>query len=223
MKQCKKCKEIKDINEFYTKKNSCKNCEIERVKKYQILNKEKISKRRKERYLENREEELKKKRKYDDENREKIREKARNAYDPEKSKLYYLENKEEILARNKEWSNKNKEYHRELNRENSKKWLKENPHVVVWRQILYRTIKKFNKTKESSTIEMLGYSAIDLKCHIESLFEEGMSWENWGEWHIDHIKPLATFDIDTQVNIVNSLNNLRPLWAQDNLRRKKRP
>jgi hypothetical protein len=66
-------------------------------------------------------------------------------------------------------------------------------------------------------IEMLGYSANDLKIHIESLFRDGMSWENYGEWHIDHIKPLSSFENDEDISIVNCLENLQPLWAFENL------
>jgi hypothetical protein len=47
-----------------------------------------------------------------------------------------------------------------------------------------------------------------------------MSWENYGEWHIDHIKMVSEFDKDTPVDIVNSLKNVRPLWAEHNCSRK---
>ena len=57
----------------------------------------------------------------------------------------------------------------------------------------------------------------DLKLHLESLFIDGMSWENWGEWHIDHKIPVSKFDKETPMSIVNNLNNLQPLWALDNL------
>lgn len=40
-----------------------------------------------------------------------------------------------------------------------------------------------------------------------------MTWNNHGEWHIDHIKQVFTFSKDTPMNIVNALSNLRPLWA----------
>ena len=60
---------------------------------------------------------------------------------------------------------------------------------------------------------MLGYSAEELKVHLEKLWLPGMSWNNYGEWHIDHIREVRTFDKDTDVAIVNSLSNLRPLWA----------
>lgn len=44
-----------------------------------------------------------------------------------------------------------------------------------------------------------------------------MSWNNYGEWHIDHIKPVSKFRNNTPVRIVNALCNLQPLWAKENL------
>jgi hypothetical protein len=40
-----------------------------------------------------------------------------------------------------------------------------------------------------------------------------MTWDNYGEWHIDHVKRVSEFDKETPMNIVNALNNLQPLWA----------
>jgi hypothetical protein len=71
--------------------------------------------------------------------------------------------------------------------------------------------------KEKNTHEILGYSAYDFKLHIEKLFLSGMTWENWGEWHIDHIKPVSSFDKKEDPKIVNSLTNIQPLWAKDNI------
>jgi len=62
----------------------------------------------------------------------------------------------------------------------------------------------------------LGYSAEDLKQHLEKNFKEGMSWENYGLWHIDHIKPISSFDKEEDPKIINSLKNLQPLWASEN-------
>lgn len=63
-----------------------------------------------------------------------------------------------------------------------------------------------------------GYLSGDLKSHIESLFLDGMSWDNHGEWHVDHIKPVSKF-IDLGIYDpakINALSNLQPLWARDN-------
>lgn len=80
--------------------------------------------------------------------------------------------------------------------------------------------------KAVSTVEAsLGYSMAELKSHLESRFTDGMSWEVFrtGIIHIDHIRPLSTFDLEDvgQVAAAWSLENLRPLWAADNLRRPK--
>ena len=83
----------------------------------------------------------------------------------------------------------------------------------AWRSVLKSQLRRFGTSKESSTIEILGYSAEELKKHLENLFTPGMSWSNYGEWHVDHIKSISKFDTNTPPNIVNSLSNLQPLWA----------
>ncbi len=63
------------------------------------------------------------------------------------------------------------------------------------------------------------YTAEQLKQRIEFNFRDGMSWDNWGEWHIDHTKPIKRFLEQgiTDVAVINALCNLRPLWAKENL------
>jgi len=86
-------------------------------------------------------------------------------------------------------------------------------HIGVWRSILKSTIKRINGIKNGNTIDILGYSALELKEHIEQLFTEGMNWDNHGEWHVDHIIDVSLFIEGTEPMIVNALSNLRPLWA----------
>lgn len=88
--------------------------------------------------------------------------------------------------------------------------------MLAWRRMLYRTLSNTKTSKSDHTINLLGYSANDLKIHIESLFVDGMSWDNYGEWEIDHIKPLSKFDKDSLPSVVNALSNLQPLWKIDN-------
>ena len=89
----------------------------------------------------------------------------------------------------------------------------------MWRAILRNTLKRLGTSKKAKTNEILGYSALELKEHIEKKFTEGMSWDNWGKWHIDHIIPLSKFDKSEKLSIINSLDNLQPLWAADNLKK----
>lgn len=75
-------------------------------------------------------------------------------------------------------------------------------------------IDNLNKNKNSQFFHsFIGYSAIELKEHIESQFTDGMTWDNYGEWHIDHIIGVINWDKNTHTSIVNALSNLRPLWA----------
>ena len=62
--------------------------------------------------------------------------------------------------------------------------------------------------------------------HLESLFESGMSWDNYGAWHLDHIKDLSNFNIlnDIELRKANDYKNIRPMWAtgpKGNLTRRK--
>ena len=74
-------------------------------------------------------------------------------------------------------------------------------------------------SKNAPCVEILGYTAKDLRQHLESQFVDGMSWDNRSEWHIDHIKPIKAFLDEgiTDPAIINALDNLQPLWAHENL------
>ena len=67
----------------------------------------------------------------------------------------------------------------------------------------------------------LGCTAAELRVHIERQFVKGMSWANRSDWHVDHIQPLASFDLTDpeQLRAACHFSNLRPLWAADNLRK----
>lgn len=84
------------------------------------------------------------------------------------------------------------------------------------KNILHRCLRNYGLVKTDHTYKLLGYSSIELRGHIEKCFLEGMSWENYGEWEIDHIIPITKFPNNTPLNIVNALNNLQPLWKVEN-------
>ena len=80
------------------------------------------------------------------------------------------------------------------------------------------------KKKHSRHWERLvGYTNKQLMAHLESQFTDGMTWENYGKWHIDHIIPISFFQYisteDVEFKMCWRLENLQPLWAKDNLRK----
>ncbi len=78
-----------------------------------------------------------------------------------------------------------------------------------------------NNYKAAKTMALAGATAEIVRAHIESLFQEGMSWANYGQWHIDHVIPFAAFDMsqESHQRQVCHYTNLQPLWAKDNLRK----
>ena len=75
------------------------------------------------------------------------------------------------------------------------------------------------KVRTSRTEDLLGCSFTFLRFWLESKFLPNMSWDNYGEWHVDHIRPLASFDLTDpkQQALAFHFLNLQPLWAKDNL------
>lgn len=154
-------------------------------------------------------------------------------------KRYAAKNKEKIAEYHKEWSDKNRdklrEYHsewRDKNREqineNTRLWylnrrrtdpgfrLKSNTRTAVW-----TCLKERNVAKYRSTFELLGYTLEELMVHLEKQFTEGMTWDNYGEWHVDHKIPMNSFNFETtedrEFKLCWCLDNLQPLWGSDNL------
>ena len=87
------------------------------------------------------------------------------------------------------------------------------------RSRLYHALKNQKADKLYRTKELVGCSLEELKIHLEAKFKEGMTWENHGEWHIDHIKPCCSFDLTQEEEQKKCFHytNLQPLWAKDNL------
>lgn len=147
-----------------------------------------------------------------------------------------------VLNRNKNYASKNRvkvaEYlrtYRNVDREafnaKNRKWLQKTQYFTTryktdiqfkLRHILRSRLNK-SVRGECSPVDpaILGCSINELKKHLESKFQLNMSWDNYGKWHIDHIKPLASFNLTEpeQVKIACNYTNLQPLWAEDNIRK----
>ena len=143
-------------------------------------------------------------------NREKIK---------EERKQYYLDNQEKI----KKWKLNNKEKIRKTRREYEKNRLKTDPifKIIRYQRRRMRAALK-GEFKCKSTIELLGCSAEECWNHLEQQFKPGMTRDNYGLWHVDHIIPCASFDdlSDTkQQKKCFHYTNLQPLWAIDNMKK----
>lgn len=82
-------------------------------------------------------------------------------------------------------------------------------------------LRKNIVSKSTQTMECLGCSIQDFMKHLKSKFSDGMSFENYGQWHIDHITPVDSFDFTKKEDIKKCFHftNMQPLWAVDNRRK----
>jgi hypothetical protein len=90
---------------------------------------------------------------------------------------------------------------------------------MTCRSRISKALRHQHQRKSRGTTELLGCTIQQLKAHLQSQFKPGMSWSNYGLWHIDHIKPCALFNlsIDSERMACFHYSNLQPLWATDNL------
>lgn len=240
VKVCTKCKVEKPFTEFskdkrkkYGLRSDCKFC----GKEYRQANKEKINQKSKEYYQSNKEY----RKEYHQTNKEKIREyqkqyhqankekrkeyiKQYNQSNKEKIKEYIKEyrkaNKEKIKEYKKEHYQSNKDNIREKRKEYQRERIKTDSLFKMKRNLRKRTWEAFKNKgykKTSKTQEMLGVDWEVAKQHIEIQFTKGMNWDNQGEWHIDHIIPLASANTEEEIKKLCYYTNLQPMWAEDNL------
>lgn len=138
----------------------------------------------------------------------------------ERSRVYYKENKSIHAARSARWKAANTQ---KINENKRNRYGADT--IFAIKEALRSRLRLaiVNGHKSGSAIKDLGCSIEELKKYLESKFQEGMTWENWGKagWHIDHIIPLSSFDLTDydQLKRACHYTNLQPLWAKDNLRK----
>ena len=189
----------------------------EERKEYNKKHKKEIKEYNKKYYLANKE----KNKKYYLANKEKN--KKYYLANKEKNKKYYLTNKEKKIKYQKEYREENKEKRNEYRK------IKYNNNVVfrlrtLMSSAIYRSLKAKNLSKNKKHWEdLVGYTSQELRDHLENLFQPGMTWNDRGKWHLDHIIPVSFFKYsstdDVEFKYCWSLNNLQPLWAKDNLKK----
>lgn len=221
MKKLTKSEKIKSIN---------KNKEYKR--QWAIKNKEKVKENLKNYYIKNRENILIKCKEYSKKNKETIR-KQRKEYrknNSEKIKTkknnYYQKNKESIRQKHKKYYLNNKDHIKKATSLYRKTQYQKNLKFKissVIRKRLWNALHSKNSKKTAKSLELVGCSIDELKIHLENQFKNGMSWDNYGYygWHIDHIKPCASFDLTNPEEQRKCFHytNLQPLWANDNFKK----
>lgn len=156
----------------------------------------------------------------------------------ENSRQWTMNNQDKKRASALKYYYKNKDKHTEYSRQ----WQKNNPEKVKVKMKRYRLRhslipsyrltnnirnginKSLHRNKKGYHWEsIVGYTIKELMRHIEKQFTKGMSWANYGKWHIDHVLPVSFFEFktfnDTEFKMCWRLENLQPLWAIDNLRK----
>lgn len=164
-------------------------------------------------YYKHREKRLQAKSEYSEKNKEVIQSRNRNQYSKNKEKRieyqknYYKNNKE--ILRPKIAARAIKKYHSDI--------------FYKIKSNLSIRMRKFFKKNGSRTVDFIGCSIDELKCYLESKFQDGMSWDNYGlhGWHVDHIRPCTSFDLSKKEEQEKCFHytNLQPLWAIDNIKK----
>jgi hypothetical protein len=152
---------------------------------------------------------------------------------------YYKNNKDSLYERKKEYNNrpeskklrqirearynkspkkkeKNRNYVRKRRAENIEYALASKVRTRIW-----YALKRRRATKREKTSKLVGCSFLFLKQHIESQFREGMAWDKPNSFHIDHILPLASFDLTDpeQLKAACHWTNLQPLYPVENMQK----
>lgn len=214
------------VAERQTTNGKCQDCQAEDRKVLSEDQKEKQRQRARRRYAEKGQECRAKTRKWREQNKQHLREynaAFAASYTERRAELNkdrYDADPEAARARVSAYRASNPEvaraYKAKQRAEKTPAYLADKVRIRLW-----ECLRRVGARKSASSIELTGLDAKDLRHYLESLFEEGMTWENHGEWHIDHIRPCASFDLTDPVQQRECFHytNLQPLWAVDNLKK----
>lgn len=127
------------------------------------------------------------------------------------------ENREEYNAKSRDWRAGNKDLINAKKREREQARRDVDPIYRLRHNLSTRLYMAVSK-KVGKTFELVGCSRDELVSHLESKFTKGMMWDNYGTWHVDHIKPCCSFNLEDPEEQKKCFHwkNLQPLWARDN-------
>jgi len=213
-KECPKCRQIKDLEQFHSckirkdgKQTYCIDCRRTIIREY-----------KRKKYQTDPEYRF---RTYETSRRSRAKNPKRIIY---YQKQYYQTNKNKIKIYHEKWRkiNKNKlriywnSYRKNRKINDLEFKILCNLQCRLWFALKAKKVHKLFKT-----MALVGCTIPELKAHLQSKFLNRMSWQNYGDWHIDHIKPCASFDlsIPQKQQECFHFSNLQPLWATTEIAR----
>lgn len=131
----------------------------------------------------------------------------------------YLDNKETVLEQTKKYRLKHLEHLKNKQKEYNSIKMKTDPMYRLrcnTNTLISHYTKGKGYTGDKKILEVLGCSFQEFVKHLQSKFKEGMTLENYGEWHIDHIVPISSAKTEEDLLKLNHYTNLQPLWAKEN-------
>lgn len=153
-------------------------------------------------------------------------------------KNYNIKNKEKISNKQKDYNQKRKQEIKEYKSNYQVNYRKTHKEEVKLKARLYMKLRKKTNVnfrllcnmrkriwnalnynlKAEKTTKLIGCNIDFLRIHLRNLFAEGMTWDNYGKWEIDHIVPCASFDLSKprEQRKCFHYTNLQPLWMKDN-------
>jgi hypothetical protein len=190
----------------------------ETARKWREKNAERLREYARKQWRENPDKKRQAGRKWASKNRDRLREKRRQRG---------AERRDKIRERARKWREENRERVREQDRKWREKRIASDPQFKLLcrlRQRISTVFRRANVRKPSGIESILGISVQEAKDYLESQFKQGMSWENYGKWHVDHVIPLASAKTPEDLIKLCHYTNLQPLWAIENiLKRDKLP
>ena len=145
-------------------------------------------------------------------------------YMSNKSKTWYEQNKEHRKEYLKEYRENNVDKIRQIKRDYERNRKARDPLYKLisnFRTAIYQVLKESNVEKNKHYFDILQYTPEELITHLENKFTDKMSWDNYGDWHVDHKLPITHFNIqemgDEEFMRCWSLDNLQPMWGFDNI------
>lgn len=198
------------------------------MKVYKEINKDKLKAQRKVFHEANREKHKIYAKNYNAINKEKNKEYKKSYYLANKEIIndrkrnYYEKNKDKIKAWAKKYYEANKDKMNICKNNYQKQRRKIDPKFKLKGYISTSVGNSLRDGKEGKSWEALvGYTLEKLKKHLEKQFTVGMTWENYGKWHLDHKIPISVFNFTKpehrDFKKCWALKNLQPLWAENNL------